>query len=254
MSNAPIPSSPPSASFKARFWDRFALGYAGGAIGDWAGYERSLARTRELLGPGASVLEIGCGTGSTALTLSLFTGPYRAADIAPQMITVANQRLAASPRPNLRFVVEDADATASEAAGPFDAVLAFNLLHLLDDLDAATARCARVLRPGGLFISKTACLGEMNPLLPGLAVPLMRLVRLAPPVLVLRAADLAAACERQGLEVLAVERQSRLEPDPPASPPALHAGVASPLAARTEDRDAGRATKSPYPATADPAG
>ena len=204
-------ASPPplkAATFKARFWDRFALGYAGGAIGDWAGYERSLARTRELLGPGASVLEIGCGTGSTALTLSLFTGPYRATDIAPQMIAVANQRLAASPRPTLRFVVEDADATASEAAGPFDAVLAFNLLHLLDDLDAATARCARVLRPGGLFISKTACLGEMNPLLPGLAVPLMRLVRLAPPVLVLRAADLAAACERQGLEVLAVERHA----------------------------------------------
>ena len=131
-------ASPPplkAATFKARFWDRFALGYAGGAIGDWAGYERSLARTRELLGPGASVLEIGCGTGSTALTLSLFTGPYRATDIAPQMIAVARQRLAASPRPNLRFVVEDADATASEAAGPFDAVLAFNLLHLVADLD-----------------------------------------------------------------------------------------------------------------------
>lgn len=197
-----------SASFKARFWDRFANGYAGGTIADWAGYERSLVRTRELLGPDASVLEIGCGTGSTALTLSLFTGPYLATDIAPQMIALANQRLAASPRPNLRFMVEDADATASDMVGPFDAVLAFNLLHLLDDLDAATARCARVLRPGGLFFSKTACLGEMNPLIPRLAVPLMRLVRLAPPVLVLRAADLVAACERQGLEVLAVERHA----------------------------------------------
>ncbi len=163
-----------SASFKARFWDRMASGYAGGTIGDWAGYERSLARTRELLGPDASVLEIGCGTGATALTLSLFTGPYLATDIAPQMIALANQRLALSPRPELRFQVDDSDASASEAAGPFDAVLAFNVLHLLDDLDAATARCARVLRPGGLFITKTACLGEMNPLIPGLAVPLMR--------------------------------------------------------------------------------
>lgn len=202
---APLPKP---ASFKARFWDRFALGYAGGAIGDWAGYERSLARCQELLGLSDSVLEIGCGTGSTALTLALGTGPYLATDIAPEMIAVANRRLVASPRPNLRFAVEDSDATASEAAGPFNAVLAFNLLHLLDDLDTATARCARVLRPGGLFISKTACLGEMNPLIPGLAVPLMRLVRLAPPVLSLREADLVAACERQGLEVLAVERQA----------------------------------------------
>lgn len=146
MSKNPSATHTSSASFKARFWDRFASGYAGGTIGDWAGYERSLVRTRELLGPGASVLEIGCGTGSTALTLS--------------------------------------------------------------DLDAATARCARVLKPGGWFISKTPCLREINPLIPGLAVPLMRALRLAPPVLNLREADLVAACKRQGLEVLGVERHA----------------------------------------------
>lgn len=208
MSKNPSATRQPSLSFKARFWDRFANGYAGGTIGDWAGYERSLVRTRELLGPDASVLEIGCGTGATALTLSLFTGPYLATDIAPRMIAVANQRLALSPRANLRFAVEDSDAIAGELAGPFDAVLAFNLLHLLDDLDAAVARCAGVLRPGGLFISKTACLGEMNPLIPRLAVPLMRALRLAPPVLSLCEADLVAACQRQGLEVLGVERHA----------------------------------------------
>ena len=189
MSKNPSATHTSSASFKARFWDRFASGYAGGTIGDWAGYERSLARTRELLGPGASVLEIGCGTGSTALTLSLFTGPYLATDIAPQMIALAHQRLALSPRPALRFQVDDSDATASDLDGPFDAVLAFNVLHLLDDLDAATARCARVLKPGGWLISKTPCL-------------------LAPPVLNLREADLVAACKRQGLEVLGVERHA----------------------------------------------
>ena len=208
MSKNPSATHTSSASFKARFWDRFASGYAGGTIGDWAGYERSLARTRELLGPGASVLEIGCGTGSTALTLSLFTGPYLATDIAPKMIALAHQRLALSPRPALRFQVDDSDAAAIDLDGPFDAVLAFNVLHLLDDLDAATARCARLLKPGGWLISKTPCLLEMNPLIPGLALPLMRAVRLAPPVLSLREADLVAACERQGLEVLGVERHA----------------------------------------------
>ena len=197
-----------SASFKARFWDRFANGYAGGAIGDWAGYERSLVRTRELLGPDASVLELGCGTGATALTLALGTGPYLATDIAPRMIALAHQRLAASPRPNLRFLVEDADATASDLAGPFDAVLAFNLLHLLDDLDAATARCARVLRPGGSVHHQDCVPGRDEPADPRPGRAPDAPVRLAPPVLVLRAADLVAACERQGLEVLAVERHA----------------------------------------------
>ena len=202
-----------SASFKARFWDRFANGYAGGTIADWAGYERSLVRTRELLGPDASVLEIGCGTGSTALTLSLFTGPYLATDIAPRMIALAKQRQAASPRPNLRFMVEDADATASDMAGPFDAVLAFNLLHLLTDLDRALAAVAATLRPGGLFISKTACVAEMNPLVPHLIVPLMRALGRAPALLCLNESGLVRALAGSGLDVIAIERHGSTRRD-----------------------------------------
>lgn len=200
----PMPSA--AAAAQARFWDRMARRYAAARIADPAGYQTTLRRVAALLSPDQSVLEIGCGTGTTALQLAGGTRRMLATDVSPAMIAIARDKLAALPVPQLRFGLAGADDAAAGAV--HDTVLAFNLLHLLDDLDAATARCARVLRPGGLFISKTACLGEMNPLLPGLAVPLMRLVRLAPPVLVLRAADLAAACERQGLEVLAVERHA----------------------------------------------
>jgi SAM-dependent methyltransferase len=167
--NASIPASgatrsAPHAAAKARFWDRVARRYAAAAISDLPGYERSVERTRALLTPGDAVLELGCGTGSTALRLASACGPYLATDISPRMIEIAGQRLAASPQPQLRFAVDDADVAQPALDGPFDVVLAFNILHLLDDLDAAVARCARVLRPGGLLISKTPCLREMNPL------------------------------------------------------------------------------------------
>lgn len=211
--NASIPASgatrsAPHAAAKARFWDRVARRYAAAAISDLPGYERSVERTRALLTPGDAVLELGCGTGSTALRLASACGPYLATDISPRMIEIAGQRLAASPQPQLRFAVDDADVAQPALDGPFDAVLAFNILHLLDDLDAAVARCTRVLRPGGLFISKTPCLREMNPLIPHLALPLMRALRLAPPVQRLAEADITAACRRQGLEVLTVERHA----------------------------------------------
>lgn len=101
--------------------------------------------------------------------------------------------------------VADADAPAPGRA-TYDVVLAFNLLHLVADLDAAIASAAAALRPGGLFISKTACISEMNVLVPKVLLPLMRLVGKAPPVLCFAAPELQAALTRHGFEVEAVER------------------------------------------------
>ena len=63
-----IASTTPSRD--VRFWDRIARKYAASPIKDIAGYERTIARIAQLLGPTQSVLEIGCGTGTTALKLA----------------------------------------------------------------------------------------------------------------------------------------------------------------------------------------
>ena len=121
------------------------------------------------------------------------------------MIAIAREKLAAQPMPQLGFAVADADAPVL-GQGAWDAVLAFNLLHLVHDLDHAIAAGVQALRPGGLFISKTACISEMNPLVPRLALPLMRAIGKAPHVLCFDAAHLQAAMVRHGLVLEAVER------------------------------------------------
>jgi SAM-dependent methyltransferase len=192
---------------KARFWDRIARKYAADPIADAAGYEATLRRVQGLLSPEHTVLEIGCGTGTTALRLAHATRRYLATDLSSEMIAIARERQAAAPQvlPQLQFV--RADAERPDPGGEtFDAVLAFNVLHLVDDLDRTIALVVRALRPGGRFIAKTPCIGEMNPLIPCLALPLMKLFGKAPPVLSFDAAALQAAIERQGLVVEAVER------------------------------------------------
>lgn len=211
MSPAASPSTAtpnPDLGPQARFWDRMARRYAAARIADEAGYERTLARTQMLLPPAARVLEIGCGTGTTALRLAPACARYRATDVSPGMIAIARDKLAAQPVPALQFVLADADSPLAAADAPFDAVLAFNVLHLVDDLDATLASCAAALRPGGVLICKTPCLHEMNPLIPRLALPLARLLRLAPTVHSLREDDLTAALVRQGLAVVGVERHA----------------------------------------------
>ena len=209
------PASPtPAAAAQARFWDRIARKYAADPIADLAGYETTLQRVRELLAPQHSVLEVGCGTGSTALRLAACTGRWLATDVSREMIAIAGEKLAAAPLPlpQLHFEVADAEAGVP-GGGPYDVLLAFNLLHLVSDLDAALSSLLAAVKPGGLFISKTACLAEMNPLIPYLLLPLMRAIGKAPHALIFDAGQLRSAFERHGWVVEAVERHGTARKD-----------------------------------------
>ncbi len=194
----------PLAARKALFWDRTARKYAADPIADPEGYEATLLRVQSLLCREHDVLEMGCGTGTTALRLAPFTGHLLATDVSAGMIAIAREKLAAQPVPQLSFALADADAPWA-APCSHDALLAFNLLHLVSDLDEALAHAARALRPDGLLISKTPCIAEMNPLVPWLALPLMRVIGKAPHVLCLRTEELQSAMVRQGLDIVCVE-------------------------------------------------
>lgn len=193
-----------SIASDARFWDRSSRKYAMAAIADPAGYERTLDRTRALLGPGDKVLELGCGTGSTALRLAGDVQDYLATDISAGMIAIANERHAAGPVPTLVFRTATVEALAPDAA-QFNAVLGFNYLHLVRDLPG-TLRCIHALLAAeGLFISKTPCVGDMNPLIRFAVLPALRAIGKAPYAGVFRAADLSQHISAAGFDVLATE-------------------------------------------------
>jgi len=190
----------PTTSEDARFWDRIAQKYAADPIKDMAGYERTIARTRDWLSPSHSVLELGCGTGTSALLLAPSVARITGSDVSGAMIAIATERAAAQASPNVSFLVGAAeDAVANE--GSCDAVLAFNLLHLVGDRQAAFRQIRRLLRPGGLFISKTPCLAEMTMLI-RLAVPVMRVIGKAPHVSFFTAEALEQDVAAAGFTVL----------------------------------------------------
>ncbi|MCR6474645.1 class I SAM-dependent methyltransferase [Variovorax sp. ZS18.2.2] len=192
-----------STESDARFWDRTSSRYATSAVADPAGYERTLGRTSALLNANARVLELGCGTGTTALRLAGDAGAYLATDISAGMIAIANEKHAATPIPALAFRTATADALASEAAR-FDAVLGFNYLHLVHDLSGTLHAIHTMLTPEGLFISKTPCVGDMNPLI-RLALPAMRAIGKAPHAGIFRATELSEYIDAADFEILATE-------------------------------------------------
>jgi ubiquinone/menaquinone biosynthesis C-methylase UbiE len=195
-----------SIASDVRFWDRTSRKYARSAIADQAGYERSLERTRALLGSGDRVPELGCGTGTTALRLAGNVQDYLATDISAGMIAIANEKHAAGPIPALVFRTATADALTPDAA-QFNAVLGFNYLHLVRDLPGTLRRIHALLAAEGLFVSKTPCVGDMNPLI-RLALPAMRAIGKAPYAGVFRAADLSQHISAAGFDILATENHA----------------------------------------------
>ena len=193
-----------AAARKARFWNKIARKYACDPISDMAGYETTVERVKALLSPEHDVLEIGCGTGTTALRLAPGTRRLVATDVSAEMVTIAREKLAAQPIPQLEFRIADADVPLSTMPN-FDVVMAFNVLHLVEDLPRALHATLAVLKPGGMFISKTPCLNEMNPLIPKVALPLMRALGKAPHVLCFSAAQLQEALVVHGLDIVGVE-------------------------------------------------
>ena len=141
------------------FWNRIAKRYAKKPVGDEAAYQRKLSATRKYFRPDMDVLEIGCGTGSTAIAHAPYVRHIRATDISDGMIEIAKGKGSDAGVDNVTFEalgIEDLDA-ADESV---DAVLALSLLHLLEERDAAIGRIHEMLRPGGIFVSNTVCLGD----------------------------------------------------------------------------------------------
>jgi len=162
----------------AGFWDRIAPKYATDTIQDMAGYERTLDQTRQWLSGSDTVLELGCGTGTTALRLAPQVHHLLATDFSSGMIAIARGKAATQRCTNAQFMTATPQIPAGPEAG-FDQVLAFNLLHLVRDRAALLRQVQQALKPGGLFISKTPCLTEMNPLI-RLAVPVAQWLGKAP--------------------------------------------------------------------------
>lgn len=141
----------------AAFWDRIAPRYARMRIFNLAAYDATMARVKTHLRDTDRVLELGCGTGSTAFLLAPFAKDYVGTDISGGMIDIAEEKASSLSVPNLRFRKAD----ASEHAGlQFEKVLAFNLLHLVPETESTLEMVHGLLPKGGLFISKTPCLGE----------------------------------------------------------------------------------------------
>lgn len=183
-----------------RFWDKAANKYSMSKISDEASYQRKLTETRLCLNPNMHVVEFGCGTGTTAIHHAPFVKSIEAIDISENMLAIARARALDAGVANLTFT-KGTLTELNAASESIDAVLGLNVLHLMPDWLASLGEVARILRPGGVFVSSTACIGQSPLRLIKLFAPLGTRLGLMPDVYVIKEAELVAAIVDAGFNI-----------------------------------------------------
>ena len=143
----------------AKFWDKIAERYSKQPISDQAAYDEKLRVTREYFRPDMEVLEFGCGTGSTAIAHAPYVKHIHAIDISTKMIEIAKGKADVDEVTNITFERSTIDELRVSDQ-TLDAVLALNVLHLLDNWEEAIAKVHKMLKPCGIFVTNTGCLGD----------------------------------------------------------------------------------------------
>jgi ubiquinone/menaquinone biosynthesis C-methylase UbiE len=101
------------------------------------------------LGPGAAVLEVGCGTGQLTERLAGHGYHLTAIDVGPAMIATARARLAAAGVPAAVVTFQAGSfEDLNRPDGSLDLIISSAAFHWIDP-EVAFTKPARLLRPGG---------------------------------------------------------------------------------------------------------
>jgi len=111
-----------------------------------------LARAVRAAPPGATIVEIGCGTGNYVSALAAFEPDrvYKGFDLSAEMLRVARGHSAA-----VEWSAGDADRAFPFAAASAALAFAVDVVHHLHHLETFFAEAARILFPGGHLLVVT---------------------------------------------------------------------------------------------------
>lgn len=122
-------------------------------LGFWNRHELRAAELAALR-PADFVLDVGCGTGSSALPAAKLVGPkgrVLGIDLAANMLERAREKVAADRLDNVEFRRADMMAIG-EPDGQFDAVICVFSIFFVPDMERQITELWRMLRPGGRLV------------------------------------------------------------------------------------------------------
>lgn len=189
-----------------RFWDKQANKYDKTEKKFEQNYIKAVANTKKHLSANDIVLDYGCGTGTSTNELTGCVKQIYANDISSRMIEVAKAKAAELGIDNINYANTTIFDEGYEKES-FDTVLAFNVLHLVKDVQEVMQRINELLKPQGLFISTTACLGQKKTFL-GILAFIFTKLRIIPYIKLFKITELENLIANGNFQVVETETLS----------------------------------------------
>ena len=168
-------------------------------------HKKSRENARKHLNTSHTVLDYGCGTGTTACELARRVKQISAIDISSKMIQLAQAKVTAAKIENINLRQGDI-FDEDYKAGSFDVILAFNMLHTVPDPEAVMQRIRELLKPEGLIIAVTPTLRDKLSFWVGLQIKLVQVLcslGIIPiPIRRLKSTDLDDLVENAGFQII----------------------------------------------------
>jgi 2-polyprenyl-3-methyl-5-hydroxy-6-metoxy-1,4-benzoquinol methylase len=186
------------------FWDKRAGNFEKNPIKDEQDFLNTIEKVKIYLSETDTVLDYACGTGTVSNLIAASVKEVYAVDISPKMIAFASEKAAALKIDNIQHSkISLFDDTLDKAE--FDAVLAFNILHLSENMQEVIQRISQLLKPGGLLISSTPCLNRRFSLM-GIVELSLRKFGIVPNLKMPTVAELERTVQNASFELISVEK------------------------------------------------
>ncbi|MFC2010215.1 class I SAM-dependent methyltransferase [Chloroflexota bacterium] len=147
-----------------KFWDKQAKDFIDHEQHTHLSENKDFITTLKYLNIDDTVLDYGCATGIISNAITDKVKEIHAIDISSKMIEIAKRKAGERHIDNIHY----AQATIFDERyqkESFNVILAFRILHMLEDIQAVMHRINELLKPGGTFISVSTCMGDKKSLL-----------------------------------------------------------------------------------------
>ena len=190
-----------------KFWDKQANDFTDQEQHTQLSENKDFITTLKYLNVNDSVLDYGCATGIISNAIADRVKEIHAIDISPKMIEIAKMKAREHDIENIRY----AQGTIFDERyqkESFNVILAFRILHMLEDIQTVMHRINELLKPGGTFISVSACMGDKKALL-GILVSLASKMRIIPVhINMFKLTELQETITRGGFQIIEYEKMN----------------------------------------------